>query len=197
MQPLITWKGNQSREINRSICFHYNYQFLQLCVNKAHKYGAGRILSPKLSSTSCYTNLLAQEAGFIFRFFSVELSRMPYLNCDFQELVAREESEKLFFPFFKGPEALPSFRSWFLWSPSKARWQGWVFPWEEVEGISTDDIIVLELVISLKVTLAFASPDSNLTLQRCLTEAQTEGNGGTEESEGPESFLEWSLSYCE
>lgn len=85
--------------------------------------------------------------------------------------MAREESEKLFFPFFKGPEALLSFRSWFLWSPSKARWQGWVFPWEEVEGISTDDIIVLELVISLKVTLAFASPDSNLTLQRCLTEA--------------------------
>lgn len=77
MQTLIAWKGNQSRDINWPICFHYNYQFLQLCVNKDRKYGASRLLSLKLSSTSCYTNLLAWEARSIFKFFNVELSRMP------------------------------------------------------------------------------------------------------------------------
>lgn len=93
---------------------------------------------------------------------------MPHLNSDFQQFVAREESEKHFFSFSKGLEAILNFRSWFLWSPRKSMCWGQIFLWEEVEGTSTDYIIHFELVINLKVTLAFVSPAGNcLTLQKC------------------------------
>lgn len=45
-----------------------------------------------------------------------------------------------------------------------------VLPWEVVEGTSTDGIVILELVISLNVTLAFVSRYGYcLTHQRNVT----------------------------
>lgn len=69
--------------------------------------------------------------------------------------MTREEKDKLFSPLFKGPEALPSFRSQHHWSPALQSGRDRSFPWR---GWKEQAQAVLELVvISLRVTLPFVS----------------------------------------